>query len=811
MAISCMWAWMIPHFYIEFTEYRLALEKVSLAWNSGCGERERENANDSNPYNKNSYNSSSILSPREKANRATVEGVFWAIGIIGVVYIGSALVIGALTAEPDPSVLTKPDAIAVGVGRMLSSCLLAYFSVEFPRWLGITYASQKRVECYKQVLLEPSAKSNKELSFRVCWSFLGHFFILYPFLLTYFCNESFAHVALSTGVGIAFGFAVVYFLWLGHTKLNYRTRKKMAIVLSLVIALSSAAAFSAGCWYIKEVWQGNDLYSGDYATATYFVWLALCLFAHGVYYRLTVRKLAEAKALRARTVATTATSSPTTTASTNNIPCEHTVVGDDSEAASSTMRREEEDDFESSMKGEWRYNSQVFQPPKSVHCVATGWSNPFASLQAMMKIGRRPQQQRQQEQEHQESDDSNDDQDNNSQKASHATISNDVGDENLLPEVNLIGINEEKKVDHVALNRQTATISPKATKKCVRMNIGEAFTTDDTIDRIECCAKMDHHSALAPARSDIETQDKRHLGSTDKLASPTTDHINIIVASISNVGDDSFSVESIEEREIPTLWAMVKDNSCCRRRKHYQAPRRRGWSRFVTIFKWTLWTLACSWHLSFVVLSIGASYQQNKVRGALFGAYEKLYPGNYTTGAMCAWDEASPNADIRTFDSFQDVMDMGYTIIHCGECGYCSNWNDLSLQWTTREHLAKKAKDCVTKSILGSRDEVQQCNEDSIGFTEECALCWTVDEYCARDNCMFIFLQSVFTNQVNNFDVGPDDITSATCDEALCGPGFVPCSGATRRRMNIISDIPRPISQQCDVAVEDWSMVFDHP
>ena len=201
MAIGCMWAWMIPHFYIEFTEYRLALEKVSLARNnSGRGHRERER--ESEPYNKNGHknNSSSYnTSPRKKANRATVEGVLWAIGIIGVVYVGSALVIGSLTAEPDPSVLTKPDAIAVGVGRMLSSCLLAYFSVEFPRWLGISYASQKQVECYKQVLLEPSAKSNKELSFRVCWSFLGHFFILYPFLLTYFCNKSFAHVALSTG------------------------------------------------------------------------------------------------------------------------------------------------------------------------------------------------------------------------------------------------------------------------------------------------------------------------------------------------------------------------------------------------------------------------------------------------------------------------------------------------------------------------------------------------------------------------------------------------------------------------------------
>ena len=484
-------------------------------------------------------------------------------------------------------------------------------------------------------------------------------------------------------VGIAFGFTVVYFVWLGHTKLNYRTRKRMAIVLSLVVALSSAVAFSAGCWYIREVWQGNDLYSGEYSTATFFVWLALCLFAHGVYYRLTVRKLAEAKALRARTVATTATSSPPPASSTNNIACEHTVVGDASE--------EEEDDFESSMKGEWRYNSQVFQPPKSVHCVTTGWSNPFASLPAMMKIGRKPQQQHK-IQEHQESDDSNDDQANDSQKASHTKTSNGVGDKNTLPGVDFIGIAEGKTDDHDVSNRQMPTVSPKTTKKCVRMNIGKKNTTDDTIDNIECCAKLDHHSASASTRSDIETQDENQSGSTDETAF-TPDHINSNDDSINNLEDDSFSMESFEERDIPTLWAMVKDNSCCRRRQYYQAPRRKGWSRFVTILKWTLWTLACSWHLSFVIVNIGASYQRNKVRGALSGTYEKLYPGNYTTGAMCAWDEASPNADIRTFDYFQDVMDVGYTVIHCGECGYCSNWNDLSLQWTTREHLAKKAKD----------------------------------------------------------------------------------------------------------------------
>ena len=42
----------------------------------------------------------------------------------------------------------------------------------------------------------------------------------------------------------------------------------------------------------------------------------------------------------------------------------------------------------------------------------------------------------------------------------------------------------------------------------------------------------------------------------------------------------------------------------------------------------------------------------------------------------------------------------------------------------------------------------------------------------------------------------------------MSGPVFVPCSGATRRRMGIISDIPRPEYQQCTVAKENWGEMF---
>ena len=64
---------------------------------------------------------------------------------------------------------------------------------------------------------------------------------------------------------------------------------------------------------------------------------------------------------------------------------------------------------------------------------------------------------------------------------------------------------------------------------------------------------------------------------------------------------------------------------------------------------------------------------------------------------------------------------------------------------------------------------------------------------------------------MGNFSVGHDVVTSATCEEAHCeaGPnGFVAAAGATRRRMDIKSTIPRPESQQCTIIDVDWNDLF---
>jgi hypothetical protein len=233
------------------------------------------------------------------------------------------------------------------------------------------------------------------------------------------------------------------------------------------------------------------------------------------------------------------------------------------------------------------------------------------------------------------------------------------------------------------------------------------------------------------------------------------------------------------------------------------------WHRIISFIGRFLWYASSGLFLFLAVVNIGATAQQQVVREALGSAWDVLYPQNYQSGPLCAWDENYDN--IRTFDTLEAVYDANFSVVHCGECAACSNWNDLRLQWTTRDSLAAVSRKCAQKSIFGTLEAVHRCNQETIGFTPECAKCWTYDEINTKNHCFFIFLQSIFIDAVLDFQVGFDDITSATCDEAISGPEFVPCSGATRRRMNIVSDIERPEWQQCNVVKEVWSEVFNHP
>jgi hypothetical protein len=210
--------------------------------------------------------------------------------------------------------------------------------------------------------------------------------------------------------------------------------------------------------------------------------------------------------------------------------------------------------------------------------------------------------------------------------------------------------------------------------------------------------------------------------------------------------------------------------------------------------------------LFIVIVNIGATYQVNIVRMNYHKVHETLY-GKINEGPVCAYSEIGGR--ISTFPNKEDAVSSGYTIAHCGACGQCSSWHDLRLQYTTRTYLAKESFRCSKKSLIYGPKAVHQClQEEPIGFTDSCATCWTEDIMCAKRNCAFIFVQSNMINTVSHFQVGPETITSATCEEAMCELAFVPCSGANRRRMNITSMIARPGDQRCGIVDVDWEEIF---
>jgi hypothetical protein len=84
---------------------------------------------------------------------------------------------------------------------------------------------------------------------------------------------------------------------------------------------------------------------------------------------------------------------------------------------------------------------------------------------------------------------------------------------------------------------------------------------------------------------------------------------------------------------------------------------------------------------------------------------------------------------------------------------------------------------------------------------------WAWDEVHTKNKAIFVFLQAQQSNFATDMEVTYQDITMATIDEALSGPRFVKEVGATRRRMNIVSDIRRPITQRKFCSAHDGLML----
>lgn len=211
-------------------------------------------------------------------------------------------------------------------------------------------------------------------------------------------------------------------------------------------------------------------------------------------------------------------------------------------------------------------------------------------------------------------------------------------------------------------------------------------------------------------------------------------------------------------------------------------------------------------YMFLIVILIGSRNENTKAAKA---PDTSIY---FITDTVCAFDPLDPQSPFVTFDSRSQATEAGFLVAHCGTCSSCSNPADIEIYVKTRKTIAKSAKRCGPKAILGSYGELVECLEERIGFSRDCTYCWADNMRTTASNCLFTCMVTMFTGFMSNNNVagaGEDGWLNQClfCDEKISGPAFVTCSGVARRRLGIRSEIERNPAEQCPLVDVEWLSV----
>eukprot|EP00538_Stauroneis_constricta_P008848 CAMPEP_0119545770 /NCGR_PEP_ID=MMETSP1352-20130426/428_1 /TAXON_ID=265584 /ORGANISM="Stauroneis constricta, Strain CCMP1120" /LENGTH=395 /DNA_ID=CAMNT_0007590369 /DNA_START=216 /DNA_END=1403 /DNA_ORIENTATION=- len=157
------------------------------------------------------------------------------------------------------------------------------------------------------------------------------------------------------------------------------------------------------------------------------------------------------------------------------------------------------------------------------------------------------------------------------------------------------------------------------------------------------------------------------------------------------------------------------------------------------------------------------------------------------------------------------------SVAHCGECGQCSNPHDIKIYDDTKNTLFQDTLECARLAVsFTGESDVRECLEDRVGFTEGCNECWVENIMCDVQNCLFVCMWQAMFSKVdsnnkhssnnNDDNRNPQELNACTqCDEKRCGPAFIKCAGANRRRSGIMSEFKRSDDQEvCHLVETEW-------
>ncbi len=217
--------------------------------------------------------------------------------------------------------------------------------------------------------------------------------------------------------------------------------------------------------------------------------------------------------------------------------------------------------------------------------------------------------------------------------------------------------------------------------------------------------------------------------------------------------------------------------------------------------------------LSVVIILIFAEKERRNIEKAELSSTLHLYTKD---SRVCATD------DLKQFETYETIHQVpsSHMVAHCGACSNCSTIQDMTIYAGTTKTLTDGATWCSTRAYLASfflwrgmdvyRNVAAKCLRETVGFTEACQECWVEDMACSIQACVFTCLKSVYLKR----EPKNDPVTGAlnvclSCDEKLCGPDFLKCSGSNRRRQGIESDIARGGAEICQSVTMDWTKVVE--
>jgi len=225
------------------------------------------------------------------------------------------------------------------------------------------------------------------------------------------------------------------------------------------------------------------------------------------------------------------------------------------------------------------------------------------------------------------------------------------------------------------------------------------------------------------------------------------------------------------------------------------------------MFKLLKWLLVL-FLITLTIIFIGAKIERREVDAA--PSTSKFYD----TKEICAVNVDSNSSSVSlnsTFVTYPDIETVqeedDVVVAHCGECGECSSIHDIQRYKDTKNTLTDLTKTCAVKALLFGRSRAQTCMQKNVGLSPGCDECWLDNIMCDVNRCVFSCAWGLFSLRDNNKSRGQDQDLNAclTCDEKLCGPEFIQCAGANRRRSGILSDIGRDSNiEVCHSVDGDW-------